>query len=251
MPLRSALPLIAASLMAAHCGGTPPTIPDGFPEGGSAVTLDGEKLRVRWSDGDSFKFLDGPYKGSGVRLMGYNTLESYGPVHRWGSWTGEELYDIARRSKYVAGSQVWACTTEGDLDAYNRVLVSCPGVVEEMIRVGFAHVFSIDEPADERMLKLQRKAQRKKWGIWEKGVPTAIVTSLHSADEVGRDGELKDPVYNRVVDSTTGMSTTLAHSTIYDICQEVCVDGTDACMTYVPFEKRYRGKPDCLRSKRK
>jgi len=68
---------------------------------------------------------------------------------------------------------------------------------------------------------------------------------------VGRDGELKDPVYNRVVDSTTGMSTTLAHSTIYDICQEVCVDGTDACMTYVPFEKRYRGKPDCLRSKRK
>lgn len=251
MPLRSAVPLIVASLLAAHCSSAPPTIPEGFPDGGSAIMLGGERLRVRWSDGDSFKFLDGPYKDSGVRLTSYNTLESYGPVHRWGEWTGDELYDIARRAKYVAGSQVWECTTDGNLDAYRRVLVSCPGVAMEMVRVGFAHVFVIDTEADEALLKVQSKAQRKKWGIWAKGVPTAVVTSLHSADELGRDGELKNPVYNRVVDTKTGQSTTMAHATVYEICQEVCVDGTDACMTYVPFEKRYRGKPDCLRDKEK
>ena len=33
---------------------------------------------MRWSDGDSFKFTAGPHKGKGTRLLGYNTLESYG-----------------------------------------------------------------------------------------------------------------------------------------------------------------------------
>ena len=112
------------------------------PESGAAVVLNGQQVDVRWSDGDSFKFKSGPYKGRGVRLAGYNTLESYGPVHRWGSWTAAELYAIARTSKDRASERIWQCTTDGSGGGYGRVLVDCPGVAEHLVLANLSGVDS-------------------------------------------------------------------------------------------------------------
>jgi len=240
-PLGLLVPLL--TLLA--CGAAaPPVTPESFPSDGSFVILDGERVKVSWTDGDSFKFRGGPYEGKGVRMTGYNTLESYGPVHRWGDWTAKELYEIARTSKFVAAAEVWECTTDGELDAYQRVLVSCPGVVEATIAAGHAHVFAmVPEDVDPAMLEVQRKAIKKKWGMWAKGVPEVIVTSLHSAAE-NENGE----AYNRTVVVATGVSALRQHTSVYETCTEVCEGGDKgSCMTYVPFKIRYRGKPDCLR----
>ncbi|MEE2828386.1 MAG: thermonuclease family protein [Myxococcota bacterium] len=207
----------------------------------AAILLNGDRMDVRWSDGDSFKFLDGPYRGNGVRLSGFNTLESYGPVHRWGSWSAAELYAIASSSKDVAGASVWHCSTEGERDGYGRLLVDCPGASEALIRAGHAHVLSMDGPGPERLLRVQARAQRQKKGIWRKGVPQPLVTSTHSADEGSG--------YNRLIDTVTGESSVRNHDENYEICHEVCEgpSGEGSCLTYVPYSRRYRDKPDCLR----
>ena len=217
-------------------------VPDSFPEE-VAINLDGVRTRVRWSDGDSFKFLDGPNKGSGVRLGRYNTLESYGPAHRWGEWTAKELYDIAKSSKYLAAQEVWDCTTAGEKDGYGRLLVDCPDAALRMVEVGHAHAFYLEGEVPEDLLAAQRKAQKKGLGMWAKGVPEVLITSLHSAAE-RKDGS----AYNRRADTRTGISTVREHTDTYETCQEVCEEGeTGSCMVYVPFENRYRNKPDCLK----
>lgn len=216
--------------------------------GWSYVVIDGERMTVRWSDGDSFKFKDGPYDGAGVRMTAYNTLESYGPVHRWGTWTAQELYEIARESKNLGASQEWTCTTDGSRDGYNRVLVSCPDAALHFVQEGHAHVFGIDEPVSAALVKAQRVAQRKKVGIWAKGVPKLIITSLHSVDE--RWDDPSEGPYNRVVDTRTGESRKSMHTDQYAVCQEVCMGpkAAEACMTYVPFANRYRNKAECLKA---
>ncbi|MCP4867315.1 MAG: nuclease [Proteobacteria bacterium] len=237
--------LLLLTLAACVHAPTPPITPSAFPEDGAYVLLGGDKLKVTWTDGDSFKFREGPYKGKGVRMTGYNTLESYGPVHRWGDWSAMELFEIARTSKYVAAAQVWECTTNGELDSYNRVLVSCPGVVEATIAAGHAHVFAMEAgDVDEAMLAVQRTAMKRKWGMWAKGTPDVLVTSLHSAAENDNG-----TAYNRTVDLATGVSTVRQHQDVYETCAEICEGppNSGSCMTYVPFKKRYKGKPDCLR----
>lgn len=64
---------------------------DDAHEADGVIILNGQKTKVRWSDGDSFDFLEGPYEGPGSRLVGFNTLEAYGPGHRWGPWQREEV----------------------------------------------------------------------------------------------------------------------------------------------------------------
>ena len=59
------------------------------------VFLDGLKTRVVWNDGDSFRVIRGPHNEMRARMAGYNTLESYGPVHFWGSQHAYEFYDNA------------------------------------------------------------------------------------------------------------------------------------------------------------
>ncbi len=208
--------------------------------GESTILLNKKVMLVRWSDGDSFKFLSGRFKGSGVRLVGYNSLESYGPVHRWGDWTTQELYAIASSTKNIAGATEWVCTTDGSKDSYRRVLVNCPGVRQELLRLGHAHVYAYDEDADPVDLKLQRAAREAGAGIWAKGTPETIVTSTHSAAE-GRGR-------NRVVSTRTGKTRLVSHQDFYEICQEVCEgpDVSGSCMVYVPYEVRYRNKPACL-----
>ena len=197
-------------------------------------------MEVRWSDGDSFKFQSGPHKGSGVRLQDFNTLESYGPVHRWGKWTAQELYDIARTSKGLGAEGVWNCSAAGEKDGYGRLLVSCPDAARALIAAGHAHAFGVEGTPDPSLMSVQKKAQRQGKGIWKKGVPDRLLTSLHSADEGSG--------YNRTVDTSAGSSSVRSHDETYEICQEVCegLKQGGSCMTYVPYKMRYRNKPDCL-----
>jgi endonuclease YncB( thermonuclease family) len=213
----------------------------------AAIVLNGERVEVRWSDGDSFKIKAGVHAGRGVRLQRYNSLESYGPVHRWGTWTGAELYAIAKAAKDVGKAGVWSCTTAGEADHYGRILVDCPDLAREMVSAGVGHVYSVDEkPADAELIAVQADAQMRGAGIWAKGVPSGIVTSLHSKDE-GSEGEGGN--YNRLIDAHTGASTQVRHDDVYAVCEEVCAGDPSApsCMLYVPFARRYRDRPDCLR----
>src|SRR5688572_27197595 len=82
------------------------------------IVLNGEKQQVNWTDGDSFKFKEGKFKGAGTRLQGYNTLEAYGPVHRWGEWTAQELFELAEDSAAHAAMKTWECTTDEKKDGY-------------------------------------------------------------------------------------------------------------------------------------
>lgn len=207
-----------------------------------AIVLAGETVPVRWTDGDSFEITGGRLKGKGTRLVGYNTLEAYGPVHRWGAWTGAELYEIATSSKELAATDTWDCVYAGQADSYGRLLIACPDVARKLVAAGHAFVFAVGEAPDESLLAVQREAQQNGVGIWAKGVPPRIITSVHAA----KPGK---PAYNRVVDVNTGRTEQLPHNIPYTTCEEVCVgEATDrSCLVNVPFERRYRNQPDCLR----
>ncbi len=208
------------------------------------IKLNGELTNVRWSDGDSFKIKSGKYNRKGTRLAGFNTLESYGLVHQWGDWTWGELYELAHAPTKVLTEGVWNCTTDGKADGYNRLLVKCPDAAAELIKRGYAFVFAVDEEPDPKLVKLQLEAQKKKKGMWAKGVPARILTSLHSSAE----GPEKS--YNRVVDTRTGKTDEVRHQENYETCQTVCHGeaADQSCMMYVPFTKRYREeeRANCL-----
>lgn len=212
------------------------------------LVLNGEETQVVWTDGDSFKIKSGEYKGRGTRLQGFNTLEAFGPVHSWGSWTPAELYQVAKASSSIGASQKWTCTTDGKLDGYKRVLIDCPEAAKELIRAGHAMVYAVEGTrADPALLAIQKEAQAKKAGIWAKGLTNGVITSLHSLGEDGEDPDGES--YNRVVDTRTGEALVRKHKDSYQTCQTVCekTDGDQSCMVYVPFKRRYGGKPDCLR----
>lgn len=212
-----------------------------------AIVLNGTRHEVRWTDGDSFKFLDGEVKGEGTRLVGYNTLEAYGPVHQWGEWTARELFELAKASSQVAATQEWECSSDLKRDGYHRMLIRCPKLSIEMARQGHALAYAVDgEKADPEVLAAQAEAMKAGRGMWAKGTTTGVITSLHS---VGEDGDGDTEAYNRVVDTRTGAALKRKHTQRYETCQTVCepTDGQQSCMVYVPFKKRYRGQPDCLK----
>ena len=49
------------------------------------VLINSHPTPVYFNDGDSFTVLEGPLKDTKTRLSGFNTLESFGPAHRWGT----------------------------------------------------------------------------------------------------------------------------------------------------------------------
>lgn len=198
---------------------------------GGRVELDGLMLDVRWGDGDTFSFTDSSGDKVSARLMGYNTLESYGPVHRWAEWSGWELYGLAKEAGVLADARTWECTDTGGSGGYGRIAVDCPDLREALLIAGMAHVFAIDEPPPAGDLELQQQAIEAGAGMWAKGAPAGLLTSLHSASE-GREP------YNRVCDLGTGMCPVQAHDQSYDSCEEVCVE-EGSCMLYVPYEERY------------
>ena len=211
------------------------------------ITLNGTRTEVRWTDGDSFKIKEGERKGMGTRLVGYNTLEAYGPVHQWGEWTADELFALAKDSSHVAAATEWNCTSDGKLDGYHRLLVRCEKLAMEMARAGHGLAYAVDgEKPDPEVVAAQAEAIKARRGIWEKGSTNGIITSLHS---VGEDGGDEPSAYNRVVDTRTGAALKRMHTDKYESCQNVCLetDGQKSCMVYVPFKHRYRGQPDYLR----
>lgn len=207
----------------------------------NTITLNGNRVEVMWDDGDSFTFVSGAFKGDGVRLSGWNTLESYGPVHRWGEWTAQELYKVAKESLYEARERHWECTTQGKRDYYKRVLVDCPALGAHLVERGLAHVYAFKTDADPKLLHLQRQARMADRGMWAKGKPEYLVTSLHSAE--GKGGR------NSVIHTRTGQWDGRAHQDEYQVCEEVCVEDAvrGSCMVYVPYTNRYRDQPECLR----
>ena len=129
--------------------------------GGSEVYLNGKVASVFFNDGDSFRVLSGPLKGTRARLSGFNTLESYGPVHRWGKWTGQELYAFSKKATMNAREGQWHCVSDMNKDIYGRILWRCDDLALSQISQGYAHAMTVDSaPAAELLLKAQREAQK-------------------------------------------------------------------------------------------
>lgn len=184
----------------------------------SKVFLNGRVTPVHFSDGDSFRVLAGPLAGTSARMGGYNTLESFGPVHQWGGWTAKELYFNAKMATINARRGVWHCTSDLSRDGYGRILWNCPDLAESQIRQGFGHAMTVTSaPSEAYLLRAQRKAQQERRGIWAHGIPDYIMTSNHSNDE-GYDGK----TYNRLVSTRDGHSKKWYHSDIYKECENVC-----------------------------
>ena len=113
-------------------------------------------------------------------------------------------------------------------------------LLSAMLEKGYAHPFSIGGPASKADMKALRVGIDSKAGIWEKGAPTLLVTSLHSQDE-----KPDEKVYNRVCDLNTGECGERIHTDVYETCQKVCIE--DSCMIYVPYKVRYgENRAECI-----
>ncbi|MEE2828954.1 MAG: thermonuclease family protein [Myxococcota bacterium] len=211
------------------------------PDGSAEISLNGKTHSVRWLDGDTLSIESGRRRGMKARLVGYNTLESYGPVHRWGDWSPTELYTIAKAAKQSAAKERWNCSTRGKKDSYDRLLVDCPDLRRELLRTGIAHLFAYNADPDPGDLELQRKARQAQVGIWEKGRPEHIVSNVH-ADDTGR-------VFLRIVSTRSGKTEVQHQREDFEPCDEIChgpsVSGS--CMLFVPHELRRDEAPACIK----
>lgn len=219
LALRACVPLTLVGALAGAVLGSLGSTEADAGEARSKVILNGKLVQVTFNDGDSFRVLGGDQVGAKARLAGYNTLESYGPVHQWGTWTEKELYVLAKMATYHARKGVWECESDGATDTYGRMLVWCPDLAEDLIRRGMAHVLTIDdEGGDPKLVAAQREAIEARRGLWSHGVPEFILTSLHSAEE-DTDGH---GTYNRLVSSVDGHSVKWKHQIRYSECTKVC-----------------------------
>ena len=187
----------------------------------SRVYINGRPTRVHFSDGDSFRILEGEYNQRNCRLGGFNTLESFGPAHQWGNWHPYELYVNAKMATYNARRGVWHCTGDGSVDTYGRLLLDCPDLAVDQIRRGYAHMMQVDDtPSRPSYIRAQREATLARRGMWAHGVPSFVLTSLHSRDE--------DPTrpshYNRRVSVRDGHSERWEHNDRYPECSWQCAD---------------------------
>lgn len=188
-------------------------------EPASLVYLNGTPSPVFFNDGDSFRVLSGKYAGTKARLAGYNTLESFGPVHQWGDWAAKELYVVAKLATLNAQRGTWRCESDLKTDTYGRILWWCPDLAADQVRRGFAHAMSVDQsPARPELVEAQQEAITHRRGIWAHGVPEYVLTSLHSNDEQPGD----DASYNRLVSTADGHSKKWEHKNIYQECDLLC-----------------------------
>jgi endonuclease YncB( thermonuclease family) len=187
------------------------------------VSLNGIPTPVYFNDGDSFRVLAGPLAGTTARLSGFNTLESFGPAHRWGSWHAYELYINAKMATLNARWGTWHCNSDLSRDTYGRILWDCPDLAVDQIRKGLAHAMNVDDtPAREEYLRAQAEAIAEHRGMWAHGVPEFVLTSTHSADE----DPSRDWHYDRRVSTRFGHSESVRHRNTYLECQMVCHDET-------------------------
>jgi endonuclease YncB( thermonuclease family) len=190
-------------------------------EPASRVFLNGVPAPVYFNDGDSFRVLGGKYVGTKARLAGFNTLESFGPVHQWGDWHAKELYFNAKEATYNAQRGVWHCESEDlSTDTYGRILWHCKDLAIDQIRRGLAHAMTVTaDPSPPEFLAAQADAIKNRRGMWAHGVPDFILTSTHSTSEGGgRDGR----TYNRLVSTKDGHSEKWQHADAYGECEKVC-----------------------------
>lgn len=183
------------------------------------VRINGVATPVYFNDGDTFRIIEGEFRGMPARLAGFNTLESYGPTHQWGDWTYKELYVNSKQATNHARRGFWSCDLDPtEKDGYGRVLAICRDLALAQIRKGLAHAYSIGEPSPMEYIKAQREAIVKRRGMWAKGVPPMVLTSLHSADErLDSTGN-----YNRLISSLDGLSAKWSHQNVYSECEAVC-----------------------------
>jgi endonuclease YncB( thermonuclease family) len=193
-------------------------------EARSKVISNGHTAPVYFNDGDTFRVLTGPLAGTKARLAGFNTLESFGPVHIWPGLSGRELYVNAKTATQFARRGIWRCTSDMDRDTYGRALFDCPELAVAHIRLGLAHAMTVTAQSSSALyLDAQHEAQAKRRGMWAKGTPRWVLTSLHSLDE---RPDYKT-TYNRVVSSRDGHSEKWIHSDVYPECTTVCLDEVD------------------------
>ncbi|MBX3250991.1 MAG: hypothetical protein KF901_27690 [Myxococcales bacterium] len=205
----------------------------------SIVFINGRATRVYFSDGDSFRQLDGPWTGRNSRLGGFNTLESPGPVHAWGNFHSYELYINAKQATLNARRGIWHCTGDGGTDTYGRVLLDCPDLAVDQIRKGFAHHMQIDDtPARVAYLRAQQEALRGRKGMWAHGIPSFVLTSLHSRSE----NPSRSIHRNRMVSVRDGHSEAWEHNDSYRECEWVCAT------EIVADEQRVREQARALRA---
>ncbi|MFN3197667.1 MAG: thermonuclease family protein [Bradymonadia bacterium] len=191
----------------------------------SKVFLNGVPHPVHFNDGDSFQVISGQFAGTKARLAGFNTLESFGPVHRWGKWTAKELYKNAKMATMNARRGVWHCESDLKTDFYGRILWWCEDLAVDQVRKGLAHAMSVtEEAAKPAVVAAQQEAIANRRGMWAHGVPEFVLTSIHSNDE--RPGDKKS--YNRLVSSNDGHSRRWQHELLYSECEEVCWQPPDA-----------------------
>lgn len=184
------------------------------------VFINGVPTPVFFNDGDSFRIQAGPFKGAQARLSGYNTLESFGPHHSWGTWTAKELYVTAKMATLTARKGEWNCEGDGNKDGYGRLLMFCKDLALHLIQKGLAHAYSVNEqPGDADMLAVQREAMTARVGMWAHGVPRFVMTSLHSKDE---GGDKRGITSNRLISTVDGHSEKWVHEDNYGECQKVC-----------------------------
>lgn len=185
----------------------------------SLVYINGRPTRVHFSDGDSFRQLEGPWVGRNTRLSGFNTLESFGPTHSWGNWHSFELWVNAKQATHNARHGVWHCFGSGETDTYGRVLLDCPDLAIDQISKGLAHMMQVDDTSSRpEYIRAQHEAMRERRGMWAHGVPSFVLTSLHSADE----DPTRDRHYNRLVSTRDGHSERWMHSDTYPECSYQC-----------------------------
>ena len=189
----------------------------------SRVFLNGRPVPVRFNDGDSFRIFAGEYSGSQCRLFGFNSLESFGPAHQWGTWHPYELYINAKLATVNGRRGTWHCFTSGERDTYGRLLVECPDLIVDDLRRGYAHAYEVnDRPARPEYLRAQHEAMRAGRGMWAHGIPRFITTSLHSASE----DPSRENHYDRLISTLDGHSQSRVHHDNYDECQWVCEEET-------------------------
>jgi endonuclease YncB( thermonuclease family) len=216
--LRASLTLALPMLVGAALTGSAPTEARAA-DPRSKVILNGKLTAVTFNDGDSFRVLGGSNDGAKARLEGFNTPESYGPVHQWGTWTEKELFVLAKMATAHARRGIWECETDGKTDTYGRMLVKCQGLAEDLVRLGLAHVLTVgDEPGQPALVEAQREAIEARRGMWSHGVPDYVLTSIHSVEE-DTDGT---GTYNRLVSSEDGHSLKWKHQNRYSECAKVC-----------------------------
>ena len=203
-----------------------------------AVVLDGQHAPVFWDDGDTFKVVA---TGQSARLEGFNALESYGAVHRFGPGP-TALANVADAATEHAKNGLWNCEVQEGSGGYGRIRVACPDLAKSLIERGLAHAFSMNGPAPDALLLAQRGAIESRVGMWEQGAPKGIVTSVHSLDERADQSN----TYNRIVDTASGESAKVTHSETFAACRWVCHEGS--CLLYVPYAQRYGDQTAwCLR----